>query len=109
MRDLTVTALSYCVNREVKPFDSSRAAWEYIRNGSPVDMIVCDVDMPQMNGLEFLSKVKGTHPDIIVVMMSGVSEYENRARQAGADAFLAKPFEINDLFGLVKCYVVDPA
>ncbi|MCF6247932.1 MAG: response regulator [Desulfobacula sp.] len=109
MRELTVTALSYCVNREVKSFDSGRLAWEYIENGAKVDIVISDVDMPEMNGFELMSRVREKDPEKIFIIMSGIADYEVQSSLAGASAFLAKPFEINDLFSIVKCYVVDHA
>lgn len=109
IRKLTVTALSYCVNREVKSFRSSLQALDYVETGAPVDIVISDVDMPDMNGLELMAKIKEKDPEKIFIIMSGVAEHESRSRMAGATAFLAKPFEINDLFSIVQCYVVDPA
>lgn len=106
---MTVTALSYCVNREVKSFESSVQALEFIKNDGEVDIVVSDVDMPEMNGLELMHRARKHIPGLIFIIMSGVAEYEQKSRLAGASAFLAKPFEINDLFRIVQCYVVDPA
>lgn len=99
--------MTYCVNREVLSFDGGRRAWDYIRNGGKADMVISDVDMPDMNGFELMTRVKEKYPDKIFIITSGVSGYEEKSRQEGADAFLAKPFEINDLFSLVQGFVVD--
>lgn len=107
VRDLTVTALTYCVNRKVLSFESGRHAWEYIQEGGDVDIVISDVDMPEMNGFELMSHVREKYPEKIFIITSGISEYEEKSRQKGADAFLAKPFEINDLFSIVQCFVVD--
>ena len=109
MRDLTVTALSYCVNRQGKSFESSVKALEYIEEGKTVDMVISDVDMPEMNGIELMHRAKKKNPEMIFIVMSGVADYETKSRVAGASAFLAKPFEINDLFSIVQYYVVDPS
>lgn len=109
IRNLTVTALSYCVNREVKSFDSSLQALAYIETGAPVDIVISDVDMPDMDGLELMCRIKEKDPEKVVIIMSGVAAHESKSRLAGAAAFLAKPFEINDLFNIVQYYVVDPA
>ncbi len=109
IRELTVTALSYCVNREVKSFDSSRLAWEYIKNGGNVDIVISDVDMPEMSGFELMSRVRKIDPEKIFIIMSGNADDEAQSSVDGATAFLAKPFEINDLFSIVQYYVVDPA
>jgi len=107
VRKLTVTALSYCVNRKVLSFENARLAWEYIQEGNEVDIVVSDVDMPDMNGFKLLTKVKSKYPDKIFIIMSGVSDYEQKSRDEGADAFIGKPFEINDLFSIVQCFIVD--
>ena len=107
IKDLTVTALTYCVNREVKAFDNAKLAWEYIQKGHEVDIVISDVDMPDMNGFELMGKVREKYPDKIFIIMSSVSDNEIKSKRAGADAFLAKPFEINDLFNIVQCFVVD--
>jgi len=69
--------------------------------------VISDVDMPDMNGFELMDKVRQKDPDKIFIIMSGVSDNEEKSRYEGADAFLAKPFEISDLFGIVQCFVVD--
>ena len=101
-----MTALTYCVNREVKSFDNGRLAWEYIDTGGEVDIVISDVDMPEMDGLELMERFREKYPDKIFIIMSGVSDNERKSQMAGADAFLAKPFEINDLFSIVQNFVV---
>jgi len=107
IKNLTVTALTYCVNREVRSFDNGMLAWEYINTGGEVDMVISDVDMPGMDGFELMDKFRQKYPDKIFIIMSGVSDNETKSRTAGANAFIAKPFEINDLFNVVQCFVVD--
>ncbi len=107
LKDLTVTSLTYCVNREVKSFDDGKQAWKFIQGGGDVDIVITDVDMPGMNGFELMSRVKEKYPEVIFIIMSGVADYEKQSHLAGASAFLAKPFEINDLFSIVQCFVVD--
>lgn len=106
VRNFTITALSYCVNREVVSFTDGSHAWEYFMSGGEADIIISDVDMPEMNGIELITKVKEKYPDQIFIIMSGVHENESRSREAGANAFLAKPFEVNDLFNLIQHYVI---
>jgi CheY-like chemotaxis protein len=63
------------------------------------DFVVLDYNMPGLNGVETLSEIKRQHPRVGVVIMSsaqheGVAE---RARAAGAAAFLKKPFYASDI------------
>ncbi len=106
MRNLIVNALTYCVNREVLSFENAQLAWQYLQDGGDADIVISDVDMPDMSGFELMAKVKKQTPEKIFIIMSGVDTNEGKAELAGADAFLGKPFAINDLFNLVQCYVV---
>ena len=106
-RDFAVDVLAYSVNREVKAFDNATDAWAYIRDPESADIIVSDVDMPQMDGLELLKRVKTEYPKKICILMSSQPAHETTARQFGADAFIAKPFDINDLFDVVQTFVVE--
>ena len=107
IRALMVNVLTYCVNREVLSFENGQLAWQYLNEGGEADIIFCDVNMPGMTGFEMMAKVKEQTPEKIFIVMSGVTENEQKAEAAGADAFLGKPFTINDLFNIVQCYVVD--
>lgn len=107
IRELLVNALTYCVNREVLSFGTSQTAWQYLQDGNDVDMVICDGDMANMDGFELMAKIKHQSPEKIFIIMSGQEANEKKAELAGADAFLGKPFAINDVFNLVQCYVVD--
>jgi DNA-binding NtrC family response regulator len=102
-----VDILAYSVNREVKTFANGTDAWAYIRNPESADIIVSDVDMPRMDGLELLKRVKTEYPKKICILMGSQPAHETAARQFGADAFIAKPFDINDLFDVVQSFVVE--
>ena len=107
LRKLTVTALSYCVNRKVVSFSGGRQAWEFIKTTGDVDIVISEAEMPDMSGFDLMAKVRERYPETIFIIMSGVAEHEDRSRKEGATAFLAKPFEINDLFNIVQYFVVD--
>lgn len=71
------------------------------------DLVIADLFMPVMDGLEFISKVQKTFPDLGVVAISG-SVYERKpqfleiaGRMEGVKT-LAKPFEADDVLTLVK-------
>jgi DNA-binding NtrC family response regulator len=102
-----VDVLAYSVNREVKAFGNASDAWEYIRNPESADIIVSDVCLPEMDGLELLKRVKSRYPKKICILMSSQPAHESAANQIGADAFIAKPFEISDLFDIVQSFVVE--
>ena len=66
---------------------------------TPYDVMILDIMMPNMGGLEVLRRVKETHPDVDVIMITGLSQVETvvQARKRGACDFISKPFEPDEL------------
>jgi DNA-binding NtrC family response regulator len=63
------------------------------------DVLVLDIMMPKMDGIEVLRRVKESHPDIEVVMITGLSQIDTavQAMKLGAFDYLSKPFEPDEL------------
>src|SRR5256885_15909733 len=82
----------------VRTADGGRRAVELIR-AEPADLVVSDVKMPDMNGIELLRAARELTPEVMVVMMTAFATVET-AREAfklGADDFIQKPFDIEEL------------
>ncbi|MEE8404247.1 MAG: response regulator [candidate division Zixibacteria bacterium] len=62
-------------------------------------MVITDLRMPNMNGLELLKNIKGKHPKMPVVIISGysASEFESDPDCPKPDGFLSKPFLMTDI------------
>ncbi len=75
-------------------------------HGSSIDLILCDVGIPDIDGLSVIEKVKKTTDarDACVVIITGdvSDETVSRALKAGAAGFLSKPFSQNELVRLVR-------
>ena len=71
---------------------------------NPYDVMILDVVMPNMGGLEVLRRVKETHPDMDVIMVTGLSLVDTvvQARKLGARDFISKPFEPDELKQVVQ-------
>ena len=70
----------------------------------PADVVISDVRMPDMDGIEMLSSVRESQPDLGVVLMTAFASVET-AREAfklGADDFIQKPFDVEELKLIVK-------
>jgi len=65
----------------------------------PYDVLILDIMMPKLDGLEVLRRVKESHPDIDVIMVTGLSQIETavRAMKLGAFDYLPKPFDPDEL------------
>ncbi len=66
-----------------------------------IDLIITDIDMPIKNGLELLDEVKLLYGSIPVVVMTGGNYSERLILQAGATAFIQKPF-INEIALIIR-------
>ncbi|NPV26726.1 MAG: response regulator [Firmicutes bacterium] len=72
-------------------------------NSAPPQLILMDMKMPGMNGLEALREIKRINPDIAVIMMTAYGELEivAEAMKLGVKEYITKPFDINELRELV--------
>lgn len=71
------------------------------------DLILMDIRMPDMNGLDATRIIKEVNPDIPVIALSAYAFDENirEAKAAGCDEFMAKPFKVEDLLDTVRKYI----
>src|SRR4051812_5097014 len=83
---------------EVRTAENGRRGLEALR-AEPADLIVSDVKMPDMGGIELLRAARELLPDVAVVMMTAFATVDT-AREAfklGADDFIQKPFDVDEL------------
>jgi DNA-binding NtrC family response regulator len=70
---------------------------------SPFDLVITDISMPGMSGLELLSKIKQTHPltEVIIMTAYGSDDKKEESLARGARHYVEKPFEIKKIKQLV--------
>ena len=70
----------------------------------PFDMVLTDLNMPGMNGLELLEKIYSENMNVTPILMSSLfsSEIKSYALQKGAYTNLVKPFSVNSLFTVIE-------
>jgi len=63
------------------------------------DLVLTDLKMPEMDGLELLKLIKGTRPEVIVIMMTAYGSIETavEAMKVGANDYITKPVDFNEL------------
>lgn len=90
-------------NLDVASAPGGREALEHLRTNR-VDVVVVDVKMPGMDGLEVLREVKRRHPMIEVIMLTGHGSAESglRGMSLGAYDYVMKPFHIDDLLERIR-------
>lgn len=67
---------------------------EKLRGDSDVRLILCDINMPRMNGLEFISECQRTGVTVPILMLTSEAQPSiiRRAREAGVKGWIVKPF-----------------
>ena len=70
------------------------------------DLVLTDINMPEMTGLELLAYIKQEHPWLPVLLMTAYGDVSQavQAMQQGADDYLMKPFELRELDALLQPY-----
>lgn len=80
---------------------NAKEALLYMQEGNVPDAIVADIQMPEMDGFEFIDHVRssGFLKNIPLIMLSGndTSEIRIRCLEAGADDYMVKPFNPREL------------
>jgi CheY-like chemotaxis protein len=69
------------------------------------DLIVTDIQMPRMDGIEMIKRIRGSRPisgTPIIVMSAYGKRLINDAIEAGADAFVEKPIDLDNLLATIK-------
>jgi DNA-binding NtrC family response regulator len=76
----------------------------HMLEGDVPDVMVLDLRMPGIDGMEVLRRVKSTYPHVAVIVLTGrgSEQDEEEARQLGAFAYLTKPVDINQLMEAVR-------
>jgi two-component system, chemotaxis family, chemotaxis protein CheY len=89
--------------------DGCTAITEYDR--TQPDIVLMDITMPQMEGIEAAERIVRQHPDARVVMVSSVGYQENivAALQKGARHFVQKPVKAEVLYEVIKYVLGDEA
>ncbi len=86
--------------------DGQEAYYWLTKGRNMPDLIICDIEMPNMTGYEFLELIRnsGFFGDIPVIMLSGVEETKERIKcyKLKAQDFLKKPFNPNELIALIE-------
>ncbi|TCN01111.1 two-component system response regulator YesN [Paenibacillus sp. BK033] len=70
-----------------------------ILEASPIDVLITDVSMPGMNGIELAAEAKRVYPDIQILVISGYNEFEfaQEAIEVGAKGYVLKPLKLSEI------------
>lgn len=100
------TALAKILSREeyeVVSAGNGFEALELLKN-TLVDLVISDINMPEMNGMSFLREINRQYPGINVIMVTAYGEVESyiEAMNLGAFEYINKPVRINELKKIIS-------
>jgi DNA-binding response OmpR family regulator len=82
-----------------------RQALERLREHPDIDLVLLDVNMPNMNGLEFLAELRAdaarAELPVIIISTEGRDEDTVRGLEAGATAYIKKPFHTEEILAVI--------
>jgi DNA-binding response OmpR family regulator len=91
---------------EVTTMSNGKEALYWMQSGNLPDLIICDIEMPVMDGFEFIKKVRssGFFDDIPLLMLSGKEESKDKIKcfEMGADDYVIKPFNPKEIIARIK-------
>ncbi len=85
-------------------------AVEIVKKTEHLDLILMDINMPKMDGIEATRIIKETHPEIIIVVQTAfiLSGEERLCQEAGCDEFITKPIRLKYLLDTINRYLASP-
>lgn len=72
----------------------------------PCDLVITDMNMPRMDGMELIQAIRRDYGDLYVILITafGTPDTEKQARKIGANDYLAKPFDFEELERRVRAF-----
>ncbi|HAM53592.1 MAG TPA: response regulator [Nitrospiraceae bacterium] len=108
MRQLITFAMRRIANTKVIEATDGVDALKKL-SSEPVDLILADINMPVMDGLKLVSLVRSNpsykNLPIIIITTEGAKEDKERAMAIGANAYLAKPIQTQELIKIVNTFI----
>jgi PAS domain S-box-containing protein len=88
----------------IETSDGEKALEMFARHHKEIELVLSDLGLPKMNGIDVLKKMKEIDPDVCVIVASGYFEPELKTEleQLGAKGFLMKPYKIDQLLQKIK-------
>lgn len=82
---------------------NGKEALDLLEANSDIDVIITDINMPVMNGLELIAEVRKTNKELPILIMSAhtESEYMRNAEELGVTNYLLKPFDFIKFIELI--------
>ena len=73
--------------------------------GEKLDLVLLDLKMPGMGGIEVLKSIRKHHPELPVIIVTAVHEKKEECEKLGVEAFIKKPYSLEDLYNRVEAVI----
>ena len=89
---------------EIVPAHNGQEALDRLANDSQIEVVILDIKMPVMDGMEALANIKAKHPLVEVIMLTGHATVESgiEGMKMGAFDYLMKPCDTDELVAKVE-------
>ncbi|MGH6930811.1 MAG: nitrogen regulation protein NR(I) [Dongiaceae bacterium] len=106
------TVLNQALGRlgyDVRTTGTAATLWQWVNNGQG-DLVITDVMMPDENGLDLIPRIRKVRPGLRIIVMSAQNTLLTavKANERGAFEYLPKPFDLNELVGVVERALTNP-
>ena len=94
---------------DVRATGNAATLWRWVADGQG-DLVITDVVMPDENGLDLIPRIRKIRPDLRIIVMSAQNTLLTavKATERGAFEYLPKPFDLNELIGVVRRALTEP-
>ena len=84
-----------------------KKAWELVQEIRTIDLVIMDIQMPEMDGIEVTSRIKKMNPHLPVIAQTAFAMAGDREKiqQAGCDDYISKPVDGNQLLAMINHYL----
>ena len=94
---------------DVRATDNGSTLWNWVEAGDG-DLVITDVVMPDVDGLDLLPRIKRIRPNLKIIVMSAQSTLMTaiKAAERGAFEYIPKPFDLDELLSVVDRALTSP-
>jgi CheY-like chemotaxis protein len=104
--ELYISRLLSPLCKKILKAKSGTQAVEICRNNSDINLVLMDIELPEMDGYEATHQIRQFNKDLIIIAQTafGLTGDKERALEAGCDDYISKPIHSKILFQLIKKY-----
>jgi CheY-like chemotaxis protein len=104
--EILISLMVNTFGREILRVDTGTAAVEACRQNPDIDLVLMDIQMPELGGYEATRQIREFNKTVVIIAQTayGLSGDREKALEAGCNDYIAKPINKNELLGLIQNY-----